>query len=314
MSTGFASLQRFLREAAGLSLEADKRYLIEDRLQSILRQTKLTGLDDLGRFLHENARSDLARDVVEALTINETSFFRDKVLFQTFADHLLPKLIAARANRRRLRIWCAGCATGQEPYSLAMLIDGQMRQLSGWQIQIIATDLSRSVIESAKRGRYSQFEVQRGLPVTLLLRYFQRIGDTWQISDYMRAKIAFSTLNLVEDFRDLGRFDVIFCRNVLIYFDAATKARVLGNLSDALTDDGVLALGGAERIGTLCDKLKTDGGRQFLFAKDARPKPSPRPAPPPPRSVPPTAAVAGRGPPPLTTRPRHGDRDPRRGP
>ena len=280
MSTGFACLQRFLREAAGLSLEADKRYLVEDRLQCILRDAKLTGLDDLGRYLHANARSDLARCVVEALTINETSFFRDKVLFQTFADHLLPRLIAARADRRRLRIWCAGCASGQEPYSLAMLIDERMRQLTGWQIEIVATDLSRAVIESARRGRYSQFEVQRGLPVTLLLRYFQRSGETWQISDYLRAKIAFSTLNLVEDFRDLGRFDIIFCRNVLIYFDAATKARVLGNLSEALSDDGVLALGGAERIGTLCDTLKADEGRQFLFAKNARPESSSRPAAP----------------------------------
>ncbi len=276
MSAGFASLQRFLREASGLSLDDDKRYLIEDRLQSILRDAKLSGLDDLSRCLQANARSDLALAVTEALTINETSFFRDKTLFQTFADQLLPRLIAARADHRRLRIWCAGCSTGQEPYSIAMLIDEHMRRLSGWRIEIVATDLSRSVIETAKRGRYSQFEVQRGLPVTSLLRYFQRSGESWQISDYMRAKIAFSTLNLMDGFKDLGRFDVIFCRNVLIYFDAATKARVLGQLSDALLDDGVLALGGAERIGTLCHTLKADGGRQFLFAKDAQ---SPRSAP-----------------------------------
>ena len=273
MSAGFACLRSFLREASGLSLDEDKRYLIEDRLQSILRDAKLSGLDDLGRCLQANARSDLARSVAEALTINETSFFRDKILFQTLTDQLLPRLIAARADRRRLRIWCAGCSTGQEPYSIAMLIDEQMRQLSGWQIEIVATDLSRSVIETAKRGRYSQFEVQRGLPVTFLLRYFQRSGENWQISDYLRAKIAFSTLNLMESFKDLGRFDIIFCRNVLIYFDAATKARVLGHLGDALSDDGVLALGGAERIGALCHTLKAEDGRQFVFAKDARPPP-----------------------------------------
>ena len=273
MSAGFAGLQRFLREASGLSLDDDKRYLIEDRLRPILRDAKLSGLDDLSRSLHANARSDLARSVAEALTINETSFFRDKALFRTVADQLLPRLIAARADRRRLRIWCAGCSTGQEPYSVAMLIDEHMRRLSGWQIEIVATDLSRTVIQAARQGRYSQFEVQRGLPVTLLLRYFQRSGESWQISDYLRAKIAFSTLNLMEGFEALGRFDVVFCRNVLIYFDATTKARVLGHLSDALEDDGVLVLGGAERIGPLCPTLKAEAGAQFLFAKDARSQP-----------------------------------------
>ena len=269
MSSDFAHLQRFLRNASGLSLDEDKRYLIEDRLQPLLRDAKLNGLNDLTPLLQANARSDFARSVAEALTINETSFFRDKALFQTFADFLLPKLIVARASRRKLRIWCAGCSTGQEPYSLAMLIDERMRQLSGWQIEIVATDLSRPVVELARRGRYSQFEVQRGLPVTLLLRYFQRAGESWQIGDYLRAKVAFSTLNLMEDFGDFGRFDIIFCRNVLIYFDAATKADVLGKLSDALMDDGVLALGGAERIGTLCAKLKADAEHQFLFNKQS---------------------------------------------
>ena len=268
MSTGFAHLQRFLRETSGLSLDGDKRYLVEDRLRPILRDAKLGGLDDLGRSLHANARSDLARSVAEALTINETSFFRDKILFQTFADQLLPRFIAARADSRRLRVWCAGCSTGQEPYSIAMLIDERMRQLSGWQVEIVATDLSRPVIAAAKRGCYSQFEVQRGLPVALLLRHFQGRGETWQISEALRARIAFSTLNLMDGFTDLGRFDIVFCRNVLIYFDAATRARVLAGLSDTLSDDGVLALGAAERVGTLCRTLKADEGRQFLFAKE----------------------------------------------
>ena len=283
MSGGFAHLQRFLRDASGLALDEDKRYLMEDRLKPLLRNAKLSGLDDLIPLLQADARSDFARSVAEALTINETSFFRDRALFKTFADFLLPKLIAARANRRRLRIWCAGCSTGQEPYSLAMMIDERMRQLSGWQVEILATDLSRPILEVARRGRYSQFEVQRGLPVTLLLRYFSRVGETWQICDYLQSKVAFSPLNLMENFEDLGRFDVIFCRNVLIYFDATTKARVLGSLSDALMEDGVLALGGAERIGTLCATLKPDTGHHFLFNKEpiapsmARPRLVPRP-------------------------------------
>ena len=269
MTAGFSLLQRFVREASGLALDDDKRYLIEDRLQPVLRDAKLANIDDLANRLYGNQRSDLARAVAEALTINETSFFRDKLLFTTFAETLLPKLIAARKDQRRLRIWCAGCSSGQEPYSLAMIIDEQMRQLSGWQIEIVATDLSRSVIDAARRGRYSQFEVQRGLPVTLLLRYFQRAGETWQISDYLRAKVAFSTLNLVQEFKDIGRFDVVFCRNVLIYFDAETKARVLTRLADTIADDGYLALGGAERIGARCCGLKPDGDRQFLYVKDS---------------------------------------------
>jgi chemotaxis protein methyltransferase CheR len=268
MTAGFSILQRFVREASGLALDDDKRYLIEDRLQPVLRDAKLHTIDDLANQLHGNQRSDLARAVTEALTINETSFFRDKLLFTTFAETVLPALIAARKDQRRLRIWCAGCSSGQEPYSLAMIIDEQMRQLSGWQIEIVATDLSRSIIEAARRGRYSQFEVQRGLPVTLLLRYFQRVGESWQISDYLRAKVAFSTLNLMQGFKDIGRFDIVFCRNVLIYFDAETKARVLTRLTDAMADDGYLALGGAERIGGLCAGLKPDGERQFLYVKD----------------------------------------------
>ena len=270
MNAGFALLQRFLRQTSGLALEADKLYLIEDRLRPILRAANLSGIDDLARSLHVDPNSELARSVAEILTINETSFFRDKPLFTAFAERLLPSLIAARRDQRRLRIWCAGCSTGQEPYSLAMLIDDHMRQLTGWQTDIVATDLSRSVIENARRGRYSQFEVQRGLPVAMLLRNFRREQDVWQISDYLRAKVQFQTLNLMSSFRDLGRFDIIFCRNVLIYFDVATKSLVLKRIADALADDGFLALGAAERVGGLCDTLRPDASHQFIFVKEPR--------------------------------------------
>ncbi len=267
MSAGFALLQRFLRDASGFALDEDKGYLLEDRLQPIIRTAKLTGLDDLARCLHANKRSELARSVVEALTINETSFFRDRSLFTVFADHLLPNLIKARADRRRLRIWCAGCSTGQEPYSLAMVIDENMRRLAGWQVEIIATDLSRSVVDHAKRGLYSQFEVQRGLPVAMLLRHFQREAEHWQISDYIRAKVSFQTQNLMVTPREFGPFDMIFCRNVLIYFDVSVKRRVLANLDAALADDGYLAMGAAESVAGLSDRLQPYS-THFIFNKE----------------------------------------------
>ena len=269
MSAGFALLQRFLRETSGLSLENDKLYLVEDRLRGILRERGIAGLDDLAQRLHGDRRSDLADAVAESLTINETSFFRDRSLFSAVADKLLPRLLATRRDKRRLRIWCAGCSTGQEPYSLAMLLDDMTRQLSGWQVEIVATDLSRSVVEFAKAGIYSQFEVQRGLPVSMLLRHFSRAGDGWRISDYLRAKVTFRTQNLLAIPRDAGPFDLVFCRNVLFYFDAPTKRRVISGLVETLAPDGFIALGGAERVGPVCADLLTEGDTPFVFRRAA---------------------------------------------
>lgn len=279
MSAGFALLQRFIRETSGFVLDQDKRYLLDDRLSLIIREAKLSGLDDLAQHLHRNRRSELARRVTEAVTINETSFFRDRALFAAFADELLPGLVAARQHRRQLRIWCAGCSTGQEPYSIAMLLEERARQLSGWQIEILATDLSRAVIESAQRGRYSQFEVQRGLPVAMLLRHFTRVDDLWQVSDHLRAKITFRVQNLIDLPRDPERFDAIFCRNVLFYFDAVTKRRVLDQFADRLEPDGFLALGGAERIGAHSDALIAASNMPFVFGLKAPALPGRGPRP-----------------------------------
>lgn len=268
MSGGFAHIQRFLRDAAGIALDDDKRYFIEDRLQPVLRDAKLTGLDALAGALHGNTHSELAQTVIETLTINETSFFRDRALFTAFADRLLPQLIAARQDTRRLRIWCAGCSTGQEPYSVAMAIDEKTRQLTGWQVEILATDLSRPVLEHARSGSYSQFEVQRGLPVAMLLRHFSRRHERWQISDYLRAKLVFKVQNLTALPSDMGTFDAIFCRNVLFYFDARTKQRVLARLTDLLAEDGFLVLGGAERLGSLCPRLHASPDTPFVFVRN----------------------------------------------
>ena len=267
MSAGFALIQRILRETSGLCLEDDKRYLAEDRLRGLMRERGIAGLDELAQRLHVDRRSELADAVAEALTINETSFFRDRGLFAAVSDRLLPRLLETRRDKRRLRIWCAGCSTGQEPYSIAVVLEDMIRQLSGWQVEILATDLSRTVIEIAKAGIYSQFEVQRGLPVTMLLRHFSRHGEGWRISDHLRSKVTFRTQNLLAIPRDFGPFDLVFCRNVLFYFDAATKRRVISGLVDALAPDGCLALGGGERVGALCSDLLTEGDTPFVFRR-----------------------------------------------
>ena len=265
MTAGFAQLQRFLRETSGFIIEDDKRYYIEDRLKPLMRASKIVGLDELARLLLADTRSELARTVAELLTINETSFFRDRALFTALADRLLPQLLAAREATRRIRIWCAGCSTGQEPYSVAMVLDEQMRRRPGWQVEILATDLSRAVIEQAQRGIYSQFEVQRGLPVAQLLRHFNRKDDLWQVNDYLRAKVTFKPQNLLSIPSEISQFDIIFCRNVLFYFDTATKRRVLQRLASVLAEDGFLTLGGAERVIDLCPALEADRIGSYVF-------------------------------------------------
>src|SRR6202035_1316301 len=169
----------------------------------------------------------LTIQVVEAMTTNESFFYRDKIPFDNFSMAIIPALLAARARERRIRIWCAAAATGQEPYSLAMCLKEMGQRLAGWRTEMIATDLSLEVLEKATAGVYSQFEVQRGLPVQLLIKYFTQNGDTWQISPEIRAMVQYRPFNLLHDFAALGTFDIVFCRNVLIYFDQPTKIEVL---------------------------------------------------------------------------------------
>ena len=247
MTSTFESLRQFLYEHSGLALEGDKLYLVESRLLPIAREAGLPDLAALLKRLQAGDR-DLGQSVVDAMTTNETFFFRDRAPFEKFRTVMLPNLLAARAAERRLRIWCAACSTGQEPYSLAMLLDDEARRLTGWNVEILATDLSRRAIESARQGLYSQFEVQRGLPITMLLRYFQRVGDRWQINEFLRSRINFREFNLMSDFRSLGTFDAIFCRNVLLYFDVATKRDILARLARALAPDGFLLMGSAETV------------------------------------------------------------------
>jgi chemotaxis protein methyltransferase CheR len=253
MTSDFDALRQLLSRNSGLSLDAEKAYLAESRLQPIIERVGLNDLGALVKRLISGADLELVRDVVDAMTTNETFFFRDRVPFENFRLVILPKLLQARREMRQIRIWCAACSTGQEPYSLAMLLDEEAHKLSGWSVDILATDLSRSVIAAAREGVYTQFEMQRGLPISQLLRYFRQQGDRWRINEHLRSRIRFEEFNLLSDYGALGRFDVIFCRNVLIYFDVPTKQNVLNRMAQIIYPDGYFILGAAETVVGLTD-------------------------------------------------------------
>jgi chemotaxis protein methyltransferase CheR len=246
-------LRKLLKERSGLLLSADKQYLIESRLLPLARRAGLTGIGDLVQAIRNGSEAVIV-DVVEAMTTNETFFFRDKLPFDHVRTTVLPELLRARESRRSLRIWCAAASTGQEPYSLAMIVKDMLP--AGWRAEIVATDLSLEVLEKARAGLYSQFEVQRGLPIQLLVKHFTQLGDVWQLNPDIRAMVQYRQLNLLHDFSHLGKFDIIFCRNVLIYFDQATKADVFGRMQRVSEADGCLFLGAAETVVGLTDAYR----------------------------------------------------------
>jgi chemotaxis protein methyltransferase CheR len=262
-------LRRLLKERSGLVLSADKQYLVESRLLPLARRIGAPHLSDLVVKLKAPGAEPLIVDVVEAMTTNESFFFRDKIPFEHFREHMLPSLLKARAAQRRIRIWCAAASTGQEPYSLAMILKEMALQVAGWRIEIIATDLSNEVLEKARAGLYSQFEVQRGLPIQLLMKYFSQAGETWQISPEIKAMVQYRPLNLLADFTHLGTFDIVFCRNVLIYFDQETKVGVLERLARLSEPDGYLVLGAAETVVGLTEVFKPMLDRRGLYAPNA---------------------------------------------
>lgn len=262
--TEFDFLRKMLKERSGLVLSADKQYLVESRLGPVAKKHNLASLSELCMRLRGPALA-LETDVVEAMTTNETFFFRDKTPFELFKDTILPAMLTARAAQKRLRIWCAAASSGQEPYSLAMILKEMEPRLAGWRIDILGTDLSTEILDKAKAGRYSQFEVQRGLPINLLMKYFTQKGDAWEISSEIRSMVQYRPLNLLRDFSTLGNFDVIYCRNVLIYFDQATKAEILARATKLLPADGYLLLGAAETVVGITDVLKPHPEKRGLY-------------------------------------------------
>jgi len=262
-------IRSFLRQRSGLVLSAEKQYLVESRLLPIVRKRGLGGLHELVVELKGNAATKLAVEVVEAMTTNETFFFRDKLPFDHFREVVLPAMLVARAREKHLRIWCAAASSGQEPYSLAMGLKEIAPVLAGWRVDILATDLSGEMLERARAGIYSQFEVQRGLPIQLLVKYFTQVGEQWQISSDLRSMVQFRPINLLKDFSALGKFDLVFCRNVLIYFDQETKTDVLTRLARQIPSDGYLVLGAAETVVGLTNAFRPVPDRRGLYAPAA---------------------------------------------
>jgi len=257
-------LRKLLKDHSGLDLSADKQYLIESRLLPLARKASLADIGELVQKL-KGGSSIIIRQVVEAMTTNETFFFRDKVPFDHFRESIMPEMIKARANRKNIRIWCAAGSTGQEPYSLAMCVREMNAALGGWRVEIVATDISQEVLEKSKAGIYSQFEVQRGLPIQMLVKYFKQNGEIWQINPDIRAMVQHKQLNLLHDFSQLGVFDIIFCRNVLIYFDQETKIGIFGRLAKIMEPDGFLVLGAAETVVGLTEAFKPFPDRRGLY-------------------------------------------------
>ncbi|MBU8542281.1 MULTISPECIES: CheR family methyltransferase [Roseomonadaceae] len=259
----FAEIAGVVRRRSGIVLTSDKAYLLETRLGPVLSRFGLASLAALGQKLRRPDEA-LERAVVEALTTHESSFFRDGKPFEHLTK-VLPRLIASRSPGAPLRIWSAACSTGQEPYSIAMLVADTMGARKDCRVEILATDISAEILQRARQGVFTQFEVQRGLPIRSLVKHFKQDGAKWKISPELAAMVRFEERNLLNDLSSLGRFDAIFCRNVLIYFDAPTKTRVLDALARRLTPDGVLYLGGAETVLGLTDRLVPIAGERGAY-------------------------------------------------
>lgn len=242
----FEVLRTTLLNRSGLSISQEKMYLVETRLLPIAQKKGLSSVEELIHEISRNRDADVVTEVVEAMATHETFFFRDRTPFDNFTDVILPDLLQKRAAGRRIRIWCAACSSGQEPYSLAMLLRDRQKELDGWSVEIVATDMSNAIVEKAMAGEYNHFEVQRGLPSRYLQRDFVQDGKRWAVAEPLRQNVGFQVCNLLDDLTPLGRFDAVFCRNVLIYFDVETKIDVLGRIRSVMADDGYLLLGAAE--------------------------------------------------------------------
>jgi chemotaxis protein methyltransferase CheR len=243
----FDALAAFVRRRSGISLPPAKQPLASRKLKPVVARFGFRSAADLVTGLAAGGDA-LARDVIEALTTNDTSFFRDRAVFDHFRKEMFPALLNARASSRRVRIWCAAASTGQEAYSIAMIVDEFHAVLKGWSVEILASDIAPHAIRRARDGLYDAHEIERGLSRDMLVKHFRPEGDGWRVDKALRGRVSFGVRNLIAPFADLGTFDVILCRNVLIYFDAATKQAVLNRLHAALAPDGYLLLGSAETL------------------------------------------------------------------
>lgn len=242
----FEYLREVVKKDSAILIEPGKEYLVEARLSPIMKSLGLNSIDEVVEHMQGRRDTALRSMVVEAMTTNETSFFRDSHPFAALVEHIIPSLMEARAATRSLNIWCAASSTGQEPYSIAMLLLEEFPELMNWEVRIVATDLAEHVLARAREGCYSQLEVNRGLPAPLLVKFFTKQGIRWQLNDDIRSRVEFRKLNLIGDWPAMSLMDVVFIRNVLIYFDVDTKKKILAQVKDQLKPDGYLFMGAAE--------------------------------------------------------------------
>ncbi len=264
-SNDFQYLQNFLKTSSGLIVNPEKEYLLKSRLEPLARSNGMNSIAELVVGMKGAASTELKGFVTDAMTTNESLFFRDKTPFDHFENIMMPYFLEARRTRKRLRVWCAASSTGQEPYSLAMSIKEEAAKYMGWKFEILGTDISKTVLKKAATGEYTQFEVQRGLPIKLLLKYFTQQGENWVLNNDIRSMVRYKEGNLLENFASIGTFDIVFCRNVLIYFDLETKREVLNKIARQMEKDSYLLLGAAETVMGVCDKFEAVKGTRGLY-------------------------------------------------
>jgi chemotaxis protein methyltransferase CheR len=263
-SQDFEFVSQLLRKRAGIVLTGDKMYLLESRLAPLARKEGLPSIEDLIHVVRSRREERLINQLVDVMTTNETYFYRDRTPFDHLKEAIFPVLGQARKGSR-IRIWCAACSTGQEPYSIAMMLDQNPQLTAGVPVEIVATDISDRCLDRAKQGLFTQFEVQRGLPIQMLMHYFTQQDDHWRISERMRQMVTFKKINLMEPNFSLGNFDVVFCRNVLIYFDGPTKATVLNRIAQCVNPGGFLMLGAAESLVGVTQSFEPAQDRRGLY-------------------------------------------------
>jgi chemotaxis protein methyltransferase CheR len=259
------TIRAMVHARSGVVIDQEKTYQIETGLAPVARRAGFASLHDLVQAIRAQSDERLLWAATEALTSSETSFFRDRAPFRVFREEILPALVADRGDKP-IRVWCAAAGAGQEPYSLAMILDDEQAKLANARVELFASDISERALERARGGLYTQFEVQRGLPIRLLVRHFEKVDDQWSLSPRIRQMVRWRRINLLADLRSLGRFDVIFCRNVIASFDQPTRRRVLDQLANALPEDGCLVLGADETLGGASERLKPVAGRRGFYA------------------------------------------------
>ncbi|NBX65930.1 MAG: chemotaxis protein CheR [Proteobacteria bacterium] len=270
----FDVYKNMLYEKSGLVITTDKSYLLESRLAPVIKKWNIPDMVALTDKLRGIPDKQLVEDIVDAMTTNETMFFRDQKPFDKFRDLVVPAVLKAKGPNCTIRIWSAACSSGQEPYTLAITMKENAAKWAGIKFEILATDLSKEILDQAKAGKYSQFEVQRGMPIMMLVKYFTQTGDTWTIKDDIKQMVKFQNFNLLDPMDQFGTFDCIFCRNVLIYFDQPTKGKILDKMSKRLAKHGTLFLGGAETVLGITNSFKPLEGERGVYVHSDAPPPA----------------------------------------